>query len=192
MDTECPLKYFFEAVAKPNLGNLNSWAHELRKEKEDMSSFSSGQLNQLGDKLESVGWTAKDVTLLGQAGRDRLIGIRDSLRGADFVEAIMSGQTELWLAPGQDVWFANGEDILNHLTTTGLLARCADFTDLAAIQAKGAGFFRTYFSVKCLAGWRGSRSMGVSCLYDMGNRLELTYMPIASPWDSGIPALLRR
>ena len=46
----------------------------------DMSLFSSGQLNQLGDSLESADWTAEDITNLGQAGHLRLIEIRDSLR----------------------------------------------------------------------------------------------------------------
>ena len=41
-----------------------------------MSHFTSGQLNQLGDKLEAAGWHAKDITNLGQASVERLTEIR--------------------------------------------------------------------------------------------------------------------
>ena len=66
-----------------------------------MSHYSDGQLVQLAVSLEAADWTPADVTLLGQAGRDRLVGIRDSLRrgrGGDIVAAITEGRTELWLA----------------------------------------------------------------------------------------------
>ncbi len=43
-------------------------------------AFSDGQLRQLGTKLQKGGWTAKDITNLGQASPARLIQIRDLLR----------------------------------------------------------------------------------------------------------------
>jgi len=47
-----------------------------RKEKEDMSSFSIGQMNQLGNALEEAGCTAEEVTLLGQNAQKVLTFLR--------------------------------------------------------------------------------------------------------------------
>ena len=106
-----------------------------------MSHFSDGQLRQWGNALEAAEWTAEDMTLMGQAGRDRLVGIRDGLRrGGNIVEAIVAGETELWLHPDQISGVVQGRKILNHLTETGLLASCADLEELEAIQAKGIDF----------------------------------------------------
>ena len=44
-----------------------------------MSKFSIGQLNQLGNVLEAAGWSAGDVTNLGQLGKVGLANLRDSL-----------------------------------------------------------------------------------------------------------------
>ncbi len=45
-----------------------------------MSSFSNGQMNQLGNSLERAGFTPNDVTKLGQS-KEVLGGILKILRG---------------------------------------------------------------------------------------------------------------
>ncbi|MCX6752525.1 MAG: hypothetical protein NTZ87_03455 [Candidatus Nomurabacteria bacterium] len=120
-----------------------------------MSCFTSGQLNQLGDKLEAVGWTAEDITNLGQASRVRLDEIRLSLSRGDIILAIETGKTELWLLEEQKTDWVQGRKILTHLTENSLLAGCADLDELKIIQAQGIEFFRKHFAGKAVFGWRG-------------------------------------
>src|SRR3989338_2289636 len=121
-----------------------------------MSHFSDGQLQQAGNALAAADWSTEDLTLMGQAGRDRLIGIRDSLRrGGDIVTALNEGRTGLWVDEGPKTGWAQGHKILKHLTDTDLLVSCVDTTELKAIQAKGIDFFRQHFAGKVVFGWRG-------------------------------------
>jgi hypothetical protein len=158
-----------------------------------MSHFSDGQLAQLTASLEAADWTPNDVTLLGQAGRDRLIGIRDSLRrGGDIVSAIVEGRTELWFHPDQERVWVRGRAILAHLTETGLLAGCADIAELEAIQAKGLPFFRKYFAGKAVFGWRGVRDGRVPYLVESDGEVVLDWYWLDSHWLALYPALRRK
>ncbi len=157
----------------------------------DMSRFSDGQLRQAGNALAEAGWSAEDLTLLGQAGRDRLIGIRDSLRrGGDMIIAITEGRTELWLAPEQDTRWVGGRKILSHLTQTGLLASCADLDELKAIQAKGIEFFQQYFAAgKAIFGWRDVQDNCVPYLIELDGEVVLLWVHLNFGWDAIGPAL---
>ena len=155
-----------------------------------MSLFSAGQLNQLGGALEAAGWSAEDVTRLGQAGHECLAEIRSSLSG--IVAAIEGGQTELWLAPGQAESWVRGRAILAHLTDTGLLSGCADLAELKAIQAKGLDFFRKYFRGKAVFGWRGVRVGFVPCLIEYGDEVMLDWRWLDYFWIALSPALRRK
>ena len=158
-----------------------------------MSYFSEGQMAQLAASLEAADWTPNDVTLLGQAGRDRLVGVRDSLRrGGDIISAINEGRTELWLAPGQDTGWVRGRAILAHLTETGLLAGCADLAELEAVRAKGLPFFRKYFAGKMVFGWRGVRGDYVPCLFEDGDEVVLSWGWLGDGWSADHPALRRK
>ena len=158
-----------------------------------MSHFSDGQLQQVANSLEAAEWLPEDLTLLGQAGRDRLIGIRDALRrGGDIVSIIIEGRTELWLAPGQNTSWVQGYDILAHLTNTGLLAGCVDLAGLEAIQAKGVVFFRKYFRGKAIFGWRGVQGGYVPCLVGHDGRVVLRWDHLDLRWDARYPALRRK
>ena len=170
----------------------SKWAHEPRREC-DMSHFSDGQLQQAGNALAAADWSTEDLTLLGQAGRDRLIGIRDSLRrGGDIVSAIVGGRTELWLAPGQDTGWVGGRKILSRLTDTGLLASCADLNELKAIQAKGINFFRQHFAGRAIFGWRGVRDGDVPYLIEDGDEVVRGWGHLGSLWSANDPALRRK
>lgn len=156
-------------------------------------SFSDGQLRQVGNALEAADWTPEDVTLLGQAGRDRLVGFRDLLRrGGDIVAAIIEGRTELWLAPGQDTGWVQGRAILAHLTETVLLAGCADLDELKAIQAKGLLFFRQHYAGKVIFGWRGVRGVSVPYLVGSGGGVVLSWHRLDDGWSADGPALRRK
>jgi hypothetical protein len=156
-------------------------------------SFSDGQLRQWGNALEAADWTAEDMTLMGQAGHDRLIGIRDSLRrGGEIVAAIEGGKTELWLAPGQDTGWVQGRKILAHLTNTGLLAGCADLAELEAIRAKGLEFFRRYFAGKALFGWRGVQDGLMPYLVEYDDKVILFWLHLDNDWYAFYPALRRK
>lgn len=158
-----------------------------------MSIFSDGQLRQIGNSLASAGWTSEDGTLLGQAGRDRLVGIRDSLRrGGDIVTAIVEGRTELWLAPGQDTGWVRGRAILAYLTETSLLASCADLDELKAVQAKGIDFFRKHFQGKAIFGWRGVQDDDVPYLIESGGRVVRRWRWFDGSFHVDIPALRRK
>lgn len=141
-----------------------------------MSHFSDGQLRQVGNSLEMADWTPEDLTLFGQAGRDRLVGIRDGLRrGRDILGVIERGQMELWLAPGQVESCVQGYVVYDHLQKTGLLAGCADFAELEAIQAKGVVFFRKYFRGKAVFGWRDLEDSCVPYLVEFNNEVVLDW-----------------
>ncbi len=157
-------------------------------------SFSPGQLRQLGNALEAADWTAADMTLMGQAGRDRLVGFRDSLRrGGDIVAAIIEGRTELWLAPGQNTGSVEGRDILNHLAKTDLLASCTDLEELKAVQAKGVEFFRQNFTGKFLHGWRGVQGEEVPYLSERSHEVLLNWRHLDEGlWADNCPALRRK
>lgn len=158
-----------------------------------MSHFSSGQLNQLGDKLEAAGWCADDVTNLGQASVERLTEIRMSLTTSDIVVAIEAGKTELWLHEEQKTSWVRGHVILAHLTKTGLLAGCADLAELKAIQAKDIGFFRKYgFSGKVIVGWRGVQGDGVPYLVGFGGEVVLFWDHLDYDFNAGFPGLRRK
>jgi hypothetical protein len=182
---------FFEAVAK---AKYKQQSGTCATKEEDMSSnFSRGQLRQVGNSLAAAEWSAEDMTLLGQAGRDRLVGIRDSLRrGGDIVTAI-EGRTELWLHEGQKGnQYPRGRVIYAHLQETGLLASCADLAELEAIKAKGIEFFRQHFAGKAIFGWRGVQDGRVPCLIECGGRVVLLWDWLDSHWNSNSPALRRK
>lgn len=148
-----------------------------------MSHFSDGQLRQLGNALEAAGWISRDMTLLGQAGRHRLIGIRNSLRsGSNIITAIVRGRTELWLAPGQDtIGGVRGHEILRRLMYAGLLASCVDLEELKAIQAKGGEFFQKHFRY-CVFGWRGLQANCVPYLTWHENGVMLRWQGLDVHW----------
>ncbi|MEK7461495.1 MAG: hypothetical protein AAB586_00260 [Patescibacteria group bacterium] len=52
-----------------------------------MSTFSIGQMNQLGDALEAADYTAADITRLGQSGNN-LINIRGVFRGTHEIHLV--------------------------------------------------------------------------------------------------------
>jgi hypothetical protein len=157
-----------------------------------MSHFSDGQFVQLVGSLKAADWTPKDVTLLGQAGRDRLIGIRDSLRrGDNIIKAIVTGRTELWPHPRQEGG-VQGRNILTYLIRTGLYDSCADLAELEAIEAKGLGFFLRYFKGKTVFGWRGVLREDVPCLSEFDGRLMLGWCYIGSVWYVDGLALRRK
>lgn len=160
-------------MATPRRPLANFFRAHVPREIEDMSSiFSDGQLRQVGNSLRAADWSREDLTLLGQAGRDRLIGIRDSLRrGGDIITAIVEGRTELWLHDDQKSGWARGRVIYTHLQLNGLLASCADLEELDAIKAKGVDFYRKYFGDSVLVGWRGV--LGVSVPYLLASRVEV-------------------
>ena len=189
LNTECPTLGVFLKLWRHKVAKLvGPWA---RKEK-DMS-FSKGQLRQVGNSLTVAEWSAEDLTLLGQAGRDRLIGIRDSLRrGGDIVAAIVDGRTELWLHEGQRCAYVRGHVILRHLTKTGLLASCADLAELEAIEAKGIVFFRQHFAGKVVFGWRGVQGENVPYLFESGGQVMLDWYWLDYFWYSLSPALRRK
>jgi len=167
----------------------------MSPEGEDMSSnFSDGQLAQLAASLEAADWTPNDVTLLGQAGRDRLIGIRDLLRrGVDIVAAIIEGRTELWLHDSQRVGWVGGRTILAHLTDTGLLVSCADLAELEAIRAKGIVFFRQHFAGNLIFGWRGVQGDSVPYLLEFDDEVVLNWRWLGyNFWLADNPALRRK
>ncbi len=172
MDTECPLKYFFEAVAKPNSGDLNRWAHEPRKEF-DMSNFSDGQLRQWGNALEAAGFTPSDMTLMGQAGQDRLRGFRDLLRrAADIVTAFAEGYIEVW-TPRPNQKFVQVRTVLMQLNDADLIASCLDLSELCAIQSKGADFFRKFSKGKlAIFGWRTVQADSIPYLIERKGQVE--------------------
>ncbi|MEK7219419.1 MAG: hypothetical protein AAB687_01960 [Patescibacteria group bacterium] len=159
---------------------------------EDMSSFAKGQLAQLGNKLQEASWSAEDVTNLGQASIERLTEIRLSLNKSDVIVAIEDGQTELWLAPGQDTGWVQGRKILKHLTDTGLLASCVDLDELRAVQAKGIDFFRKYFAAKIPFGWRGVQDGFVPYLFGDGGEVVLYWFHLGRSWSADYPALRRK
>jgi len=158
-----------------------------------MLHFSDGQLRQLGNSLKAADWSPEDLTLLGQAGRDRLVGIRDSLRrGGDIVVAILENRTELWLASGQNTGWVRGRVILAHLTDTGLLASCVDLDELKAIQAKDIQFFRQHFAGKIVFGWRGVQDDSVPYLIGLGVKVLLYWRYLDYYWSADYPALRRK
>jgi len=167
--------------------------HMCPKEKDMSSNFSDGQLRQLGNSLAASDWTPEDLTLLGQAGRDRLIGIRDSLRrGGDIVAAIAEGRTELWLHDDQKNGWVQGRKILRYLTDTGLLASCADLDELKAVQSKGIKFFRQHFAGKAPFAWRGVRDDYVPYLVEDDGEVVLYWGRLGDFWSAGSPALRRK
>ncbi len=183
---------FFEAVAK---AKYKQQSGTCATKEEDMSSnFSRGQLRQVGNSLAAAEWSAEDLTLLGQAGRDRLVGIRDSLRrGGDIVSAIIEGRTELWLHEGQKGnQYLLGRVIYARLQETGLLASCADLAELEAIKAKGVEFFRQHFAGKAVFGWRGVQDGNVPYLVEDGGEVMLLWHWLAYRWFSRSPALRRK
>ncbi|MDR3519746.1 MAG: hypothetical protein P4L63_02580 [Candidatus Pacebacteria bacterium] len=157
------------------------------------STFSDGQLRQTGNSLAAAGWTTEDLTLLGQAGRDRLVGIRDSLRrGGDIVTAIVEGRTELWLHEDQKTGWTRGRVIYSHLQETGLLAGCVDLDELKAIQTKGIDFFRKHFAGKAIFGWRSVRDGHVPFLVEYGDGVLLFWRRLGDVWVACYPALRRK
>lgn len=158
-----------------------------------MSHFSDGQLRQVGNALEVAGWLPQDLTLFGQAGRDRLIVIRDSLRRrGDIVDAIMGGRTELWLHPGQVSRVVCGYVIYDHLQTYGLLPHCVDLDELKAIRLKGTSFFREHFPEKAIFAWRDVRGGFVPFLIESENRLMLDQCSINDHFGPRSIALRRK
>lgn len=157
-----------------------------------MSLFSAGQMNQLGDKLAAAGWSAEDITNLGQAPIERLTEIRNSLRVSEIVAAIVGGKTELWLHPKQESGWVGGRKILAHLTQSGLLAGCVDLDDLRAIQAQGVDFFRKNFRGKAIFGWRGVSVGFVPCLFEFGGKVILDWSHLGCSWHACDPALRRK
>ena len=158
----------------------------------DMSNFKSGQLNQLGDKLEASGWTAEDITRLGQASKARLDEIRLSLSRSDIILVIEAGKTELWLHEEQKTSWVNGRKILAYLTENSLLAGCADLDELEIIQAQGIEFFRKHFKGRAIFGWRGVQDDSVPCLIEGGNEVVLRWRHLDCDWDAFSPALRRK
>src|SRR3989344_3916862 len=74
----------------------SKWAHEPRREC-DMSHFSDGQLQQAGNALAAADWSTEDLTLLGQAGGDRLVGACGSLpRGGGSSSDAVGGREAFW------------------------------------------------------------------------------------------------
>lgn len=164
---------------------------------EDMSSnFSDGQLRQWGSALAAAGWTAEDMTLMGQAGRDRLVGIRDSLRrGGDIISAIVEGRTELWFHEGQKGnRCMRGRVIYAYLQDIRLMASCVDLAELEAIKAKGIDFFRKHFAGKAIFGWRGIQDGCVPYLdlLEDGGKVLLNWRWVGSSWDQDYSALRRK
>ena len=158
-----------------------------------MSHFSTGQLNQLGDKLEVAGWSAKDVANLGQASVECLTEIRLSLNKSDIVRAVEAGETELWLHEDQKTGWMPGWKILAYLAGNKLLDGCADLDELKAIQAKGIGFFRRHgFSGKAIVGWRGVRAGGVPYLFEGDDVVVLGWFRLDDGWGAGDPGLRRK
>lgn len=155
-----------------------------------MSLFSAGQLNQLGDALASAGWKAEDVTSLGQAGRERLIEIRNSVSG--IVAAIEGGKTELWLHPDQSSGWVQGRKILAHLEENGLLADCVGEDELRAIQTRGIEFFRQHFADKAVFGWKTIRGIDVPYLIGHGGGVMLSWRWLDYRWHANHPALCRK
>jgi hypothetical protein len=158
-------------------------------------NFSLGQLRQLGNALAVADWTPEDLTLLGQAGRDRLIGIRDGLRrGGDIVSALMEGRTELWLHEKQrsSGWYVPGRVIYAHLQETGLLSSFADLAELEAVKAKGIDFFRRHFAGKVVFGWRGVQGDYVPCLIECDGKVVLSWRWLDGHWYSDYPGLRRK
>ncbi|MCC7160459.1 hypothetical protein IT399_01935 [Candidatus Nomurabacteria bacterium] len=158
------------------------------------SPLSAGQLRQLGNSLTAADWTPEDVTLFGQAGRDRLIGIRDSLRrGGDIVTAIVEGRTELWLHEKQQgSRYVRGCVIYAHLQETGLLSSFADLAELEAVKAKDIDFFRWHFAGKVVFGWRGVQDDYVPCLIESDDEVVLIWRWLDSHWSSNNPGLRRK
>ena len=158
-----------------------------------MSHFSGGQLNQLGDKLEAAGWSADDVTNLGQASVERLTEIRFSLSKSDIIAAIEVGKTELWRHDDQKTGWVRGRVILKHLTDEGLLGSCADLDELKVIQAKGPEFFRRHkFAGKAIVGWRGVRDGEVPYLVEGGDGVVLGWGRLDFSFGALIPGLRRK
>ncbi len=159
-----------------------------------MSHFSGGQLNQLGDKLELAGWQAEDLTNFGQASVERLTEIRLSLTPqSEIVRAIEAGQTELWLAPGQEAGWVLGSAILAHLKENGLLAGCPDLGELKTVQAQGMEFFRKHgFSRKAVVGWGGVRGGIVPCLVGRDDEVVLSWRRLGRIFNASDPALRRK
>jgi len=147
-----------------------------------MSHFSDGQVNQLANALEAAGWSAEDVTRLGQAGKSRLTEIRMSLDKSDIVSAIEAGRTKLWFHPDQEEGcIVENRRILAYLTESGFLSGCADISELQAIQAKGFPFFWKYFRRNAVFGWRGVSRGYVPFLFVKGNReVVLEWSPVGS------------
>ena len=108
------------------------------------------------------------------------------------VAAIKGGLTELWLHEDQKSGWVTGRKILDHLTTTGLLAGCADLSELEAIQAKGFNFFRKHFQDKAIFGWRGEQDDNVPFLACFDGRVLLIWRNLAELLGSENPTLLRK
>jgi len=180
-----------ELWRKPNTNSNGTCA---TKEKDMSLTFSNGQLRQAGNSLAAADWSAEDLTLLGQAGRDRLIGIRDSLRrGGDIITAIVEDRTELWLHESQKGnRYMQGRVIYAHLQDTGLLASFADLAELEAIKAKGIEFFRQYFAGCAIFGWRGVRDDDVPYLIGYDGQVVLGWYWLGNDWDSDYPGLRRK
>lgn len=158
-----------------------------------MSSFKSGQLDQLGNKLELAGWQAEDITNLGQASVERLTEIRLSLLKSDVISAIEVGKTELRLHPDQEKEWVQGRKILNYFREEGLLDGCADLDELKIVQAQGIDFFREHgFSGKAIVGWRGVQDDSVPFLVENGGKVVLHWYRLGSGFDAGDPALRRK
>ncbi len=138
-----------------------------------MSNFSDGQLRQLGNALEAAGFTPSDVTLMGQAGQDRLRGFRDLLRrAADIVTAFAEGYMEVW-TPRVNQKFVQVRTVLICLQDTGLVASCLDLAELCAIQAKGVDFFRKVSKGKlAIFGWRTVQADSVPYLTERRGQIE--------------------
>jgi hypothetical protein len=51
-------------------------------------------------------------------------------------------------------WYATGNEIYEELLGSGLFKDCLNIADLRAIQNRGVGFFRRYFSDKFIFAWK--------------------------------------
>lgn len=121
-----------------------------------MSSFSIGQMNQLGKALERAGFTARDITMLGQFSKLR--DIRTVLHGhrrivePEFqypgwvIERLTPGleatslrdpgETRLWLDPQQTSSNKpTGHEVYEAIKANGLLEKSLSFGDLKWYEA---------------------------------------------------------
>ncbi len=110
----------------------------------------------------------------------------------EIIPAIEEKKTELWLAPGQATRSVTGQEIISHLTDTGLIAGCVSFYELEEIQEKGLGFFRKHFRGKFIVGWQVICGGRVPCLYEYDSEVFLDWRPLDHDWDELHQALRRK